>query len=299
MDTDSNKGIDDGRSGLDGIHVAHATLPVGDDGCVNEDIPCIHCGYNLRTLHREALCPECSTPVGRSLRGDFLQYSDPDWVQRVAGGATWLAASLLLGLVLGAAGFVVHDVIPRTLSAALGGLASFIAYWLLTAPEPRIAGRSDDRARLTARICAVIKITLVVLGLPPDQSRNLAMGLGVLSGLVTIVQLFAVFIYLRRLAVRIPDLRLARSTVIVMWGFAGTASVMFVMTVLTMLISIPFGSALFIGLLGGVVVFAIWNVVLLLQYRRALRKAAARSRQNWPADCADELDSDGRSDDGR
>jgi hypothetical protein len=56
------------------------------EGRVAGDLACIQCGYNLRTLHREAKCPECGLEVARSMRGDRLRYSDPAWLAKVAVG---------------------------------------------------------------------------------------------------------------------------------------------------------------------------------------------------------------------
>ncbi len=37
-------------------------------GRVTNDLPCVRCGYNLRTLAIDAVCPECGHSVGRSAR---------------------------------------------------------------------------------------------------------------------------------------------------------------------------------------------------------------------------------------
>ena len=60
---------------------------VGADGKIQVDLPCRRCGYNLRSLARDARCPECSFPVIRCLRRDDLGYGDPRYVRRVALGA--------------------------------------------------------------------------------------------------------------------------------------------------------------------------------------------------------------------
>jgi hypothetical protein len=36
---------------------------------VEQDTPCVGCGYNLRTLRIDAICPECATPISFSLPG--------------------------------------------------------------------------------------------------------------------------------------------------------------------------------------------------------------------------------------
>jgi hypothetical protein len=49
-------------------------------GNVDADIPCRKCGYNLRGLAVDGRCPECATPVGVSINGELLRYSDPTFV---------------------------------------------------------------------------------------------------------------------------------------------------------------------------------------------------------------------------
>src|SRR5205085_4558522 len=44
-----------------------------DPDCVDDDLACRGCGYNLRTRAWDAPCPECGLPVARSrLPGGFL-----------------------------------------------------------------------------------------------------------------------------------------------------------------------------------------------------------------------------------
>ena len=35
-------------------------------GCIDENLACFRCGYNLRSIHASGNCPECGTPVRRS-----------------------------------------------------------------------------------------------------------------------------------------------------------------------------------------------------------------------------------------
>ena len=51
-----------------------------------EDLPCIHCGYNLRGLATDGRCPECGTSIARSIHGDLLSWADPLWLKRIDRG---------------------------------------------------------------------------------------------------------------------------------------------------------------------------------------------------------------------
>ncbi len=78
---------------------------LGESTRIATDLPCLKCGYNLRTLPLAGRCPECGVPVERTMRGDLLRFSDPKWVAGLSGGVQcWLAALLvfLLGISLAA-----------------------------------------------------------------------------------------------------------------------------------------------------------------------------------------------------
>jgi len=77
-----------------------AAVVVGPDGRVQVTAPCIQCGYNLRTLLADAVCPECAYPIAQSLRGDFLRFARPNWVRGLRNGATLLIAALFCMLAL-------------------------------------------------------------------------------------------------------------------------------------------------------------------------------------------------------
>ncbi|MCK4341681.1 MAG: hypothetical protein KAY37_08170 [Phycisphaerae bacterium] len=78
------------------------------EGRVAVDAPCVNCGYNLRTLKADALCPECAHPVAEALHGYYLRFASPRWVKSLARGmlliligigASVFVAPLLSGLV--------------------------------------------------------------------------------------------------------------------------------------------------------------------------------------------------------
>jgi hypothetical protein len=48
--------------------VAERTLRANSDRGVASDLECVVCRYNLKTLSTAGLCPECGTPVARSIQ---------------------------------------------------------------------------------------------------------------------------------------------------------------------------------------------------------------------------------------
>jgi hypothetical protein len=116
----------------------------------------------------------------------------------------------------------------------------------------------------------------------------IAAGISVVSALVGIVGIFAIFMYAIALADRIPDVLLARSCRTVMWGIA---AVMVGSIVTVVLASIspggpaPTGFVMFTGCFVGVgsLVFGIWAVILVIRFRKAMIKAARTARVTWAA----------------
>jgi hypothetical protein len=125
------------------------------------DLPCRSCGYNLRTLSTEGICPECATPVRTSMRGELLRDADPNWLYMlligcrfVVGGmlATWLFAMRIRIFQFDA-----------YINLVAVGLTVFGA-WLLCIPDP--CGLGEDKygvLRLWTRALAVACFGLVLL----------------------------------------------------------------------------------------------------------------------------------------
>ena len=103
------------------IDLSHSQPSPDDPAIVTADTPCRKCQYNLRSLRLVGRCPECGTPVGLSIKGDFLCYSDPDWLQ-----------SLRLGVncTLGAVAVAIVAEFINEPGRSVAGLASTVLFWL-------------------------------------------------------------------------------------------------------------------------------------------------------------------------
>src|SRR5687768_15684955 len=132
---------------------APAPAPV-PPATLQHDVPCVRCGYDLRGLSDDGLCPECGAGIGDSL-ARFVQTRAAAarplaempraWVVKLAIGCTMLA---LLGLAIFGVTVVQFLFDPRWRAAwAPINVLMVPAFWLLTADEPSIvSARAGERA---------------------------------------------------------------------------------------------------------------------------------------------------------
>lgn len=190
-----------------------------DAGRLSSEITCHSCGYNLRGLSPDGVCPECGTAIRQSLLGDFLYFSDPVWLRRIVRGMDILHIGLA-GFFAVACGMLVllaRDNVQ--LSAAAGTSCAILAFpliglWRATLPE------SSDRAdairfswRFFVRLAILINASwlLGALFLPQD-TRLINRQDAVSISIALILVLFAGYLfYLRSLARRTYDRELSAS----------------------------------------------------------------------------------------
>jgi len=131
-----------------------ASPPLGPDGALAADVPCRRCAYNLRGLRPERRCPECGTPIGRSIVGDLLEYCDPDWVARLARGATIVLWSFLIGLPAAILDDILTHVAGRaiTITVAILMIAMGSAFIVLAVMFVRLTYRFRKALRLKATL---------------------------------------------------------------------------------------------------------------------------------------------------
>jgi len=201
---------------------------------ITADVPCLTCGYNLRTQPLNGRCPECGTMVGRSAYGDLLSLCDPKWLSRLAGGTVWLLVYLVVVLLSMCLWYpvIVDPIVARntsaeealvlngviTLSASLIALAGF---WKLTTPETdRLPRHQRGGARRIARYGFLVQTLLLAAGVGLQASTP-CLGALVWTGarLACLVAATSLMIHVRRLALRIPRRRLATWTLVLMTLF--------------------------------------------------------------------------------
>jgi hypothetical protein len=203
------------------IDPSHVPSP-DDPEIVPGDTPCRKCQYNLRSLRLVSRCPECGTPVGLSIKGDFLCYSEPDWLESLRIGVDCMLGAVVVAIV---AEFISEP------GGRLAGLASTILFWLgawfLTMPDP--SGLGEDRYGTSRK---VIRITLLfsmvsqaadmaekTVGVSSDMQIYFQI-ITVLSAISVLVGQVAMLDYLRKLAERLPSHYLAARARFLMYGIA-------------------------------------------------------------------------------
>ncbi|MCH7703089.1 MAG: hypothetical protein IID37_15525 [Planctomycetes bacterium] len=201
-----------------------------DTNNVRADVRCVECGYNLRTLHVTAQCPECGHLVLHSLTADELVFSDTKWLRRVRSGVTLLVTALLgpialaliivllnllpIGIVNRIPLGVIHFLVDHALKPFL--ILGAIGIWRATSPNPLPTG--DRVSRLLRPIARWMgMVPAVLLGSP-------LMGPAWQNPVAAVLAIFAVFVslpltlyYVRELALRgrRPGLRTAINVAIV------------------------------------------------------------------------------------
>jgi hypothetical protein len=197
-------------------------VPLDAEGRVAEDLACIQCGYNLRTLQREAKCPECGSEVARSIRGDWLQYSDPEWLSKIIRGLSVMLAMVALGMCLtfvvpagmalgeavgGEAGSLISALAPIAGGVAFVavGIGMIVGLGLFTASEPnRASAASGVCTRILVMGCASVSIVAELASVFLEQ-HPISLVVAALGAVAALCSCAAVLLHVRRLALRIPD----------------------------------------------------------------------------------------------
>ena len=272
-----------------------------------EDLPCIRCGYNLRELSPDGRCPECGTPIHRSIHGDLLSAADPAWLTRVSRGFTLIKAAsvtlasialfLVLALTFRAPWIpaIVLRVVLR-LGVSVSVILVLLGIFALTTPDPRVSlteqpvalRRIVRGAAIAGLLFALLRYGLKLLvtaggGVDP-LVRSVA---GWTFGCALAFTWVAGSFYLARLGERIPDMELAKRTKSRARRFAACLVIaMLASAVLRLSGPVPpgFGANLIPKLLELIFTLASVIYALLLtsvwsEYRKAIKRCLLEARK--------------------
>jgi hypothetical protein len=207
-----------------------------------QDIACCACGYNLKYLQSDGRCPECGTAIELSLRGDWLGNSDPDWINQLTWGSTVLMSGALFHFFGLCAAMLFRRTQPPLalgLFIPLAAMTTTAGIWILTQADPRTA-RNNERHLLRLLIRIAFSIGLIdamvqFLFLPLQLSEHfelLSQIIELMAKTIGALGFAALFLYVRRLAKRIPSRGLQAMATYYMWGMPLGYFLWFSMTIL-------------------------------------------------------------------
>jgi len=304
----------------DGLSSRRFAGPAVDEhGRLVGHVSCRNCGYNLRGQPLDGACSECGAAVEWSAKGDRLCYCDPKWIGSLKSGMTWFIASIISALVLVIIYivFIFAVVLPQitgppsgpgtqpglpqmmqsqqgAMAVQAGGTAVgliltglfLVAVLLLTRTEPGKIDESPWSSRQIFRIGWIIASAIGITGsVMVYASPLIGTGITYLSQVLSLVAYVAMFVYLRKLALRVPAQSLATQTSILMWGLTICLGVIFVGNLIMLAMSGsmrgsggPPGIAILGGCMMGIaslaaIIFGIWGFVLTFFYRGVFAQA--------------------------
>jgi hypothetical protein len=218
----------------------HRALPPQGAG---REVICLKCGYDLRGLSPSGACPECGTPIERSLQGNLLRYSDEAYLLTLHRGVFLILAALVAQVIIYALMVVGAYWVASSWSGALPEIELFAAlagcvmtgvslvqlygWWLFSAPDPAYLGADlGTTARLVVRVTVGVMAVLTAVDATlesaqlgtyagPLEEAAAVVGMGMLLALA--VKFFASMLYVRWLAPRLPNPRVDQRAKLLMW----------------------------------------------------------------------------------
>jgi hypothetical protein len=257
-----------------------------DSRSTSAGIPCISCGYDLRSLPGTSSCPECGAPVALSARPSSLEHADPLFVQTCMIGTTILS----LAIAVSAVHYAIQLRLPQLQDSEAFAAEIFwsvywsiaflepLAVWFALTPETRAGIPLDRTGKSRIRqILATACSGRVFFHLAPIYSSLSVVAAGVL---LIVVHAF-IYFRLRELARRAQPALVSRASVVLALNVAGIAMSEVIPGMIgffraDLLPSLPLPLAF---LLGPVVM--LYSAYVWWQFRSMLVVAANRARDNW------------------
>jgi hypothetical protein len=191
--------------------------------CIERDLPCRDCGYNLRGLLTGGRCPECSLPIGDSTRGDGIEFASPAWLRRLERGARHARIGCAIAGASTMAVWLLRSWLgwssEPSVALALAIICATLAYsvFLLTSPDPREPVAAVWTRRTLARVgtpLCVANAAFTLFALHAGTPPGVLLAVNALSGPsgpIGLVTLWALTSHLRTLCLRLREPDLAAS----------------------------------------------------------------------------------------
>lgn len=133
---------------------------------ISDDLPCVHCGYNLRTQSGSGLCPECGSSVADTLTLNAeLERSRPGWLRGLAVGNILLVMTRVLLLLVYATSFNgFREFLMPGVLALLAGATYVAGALLVTRREHPHLPSPDRRMGQLQRVLAMASLLCLIGG---------------------------------------------------------------------------------------------------------------------------------------
>lgn len=276
---------------LEPLEPARGVTPLGmpiPASAVMKGVVCAGCGYALEGLASSGKCPECGMSVERSLRGPMLRFAGVEYLKNLHLGVCLVLIANILSIVmfvlviLGTVGVsMLNGTKGQWFDAAsnLFGLiptiTGLVGYWYFTTPDPALQhAEQPAAARKVVRAMTVVQLGATLLGAVASflavpalnvgagpAAEAVSMACGTVALIAFGVAFFAVMLYVKWLAMRVPDADMMNRAKMFLW--------------LLPVVAIP-GCAL-CGL--GVLAAFILYIILFDQVRGRLKEALAAATE--------------------
>ncbi|HTW95189.1 MAG TPA: hypothetical protein VMD30_10370 [Tepidisphaeraceae bacterium] len=199
---------------------------------VDFHLPCRVCYQDLVYKSVDGECPQCSTPISVSYQRDLMRLAKPQWINQLRAGMNLIIGGVILALlgalVIGAISFLTGRPVEAGESLLImfaSYLMNALGWWALTSPDP--SGLGDRQYRFSravvrlALLLAIADLAFALLMRSDNLPLNVAHAIGIANLAVLMVAALgylASFVYLGKIAMRIPDYSLASRAMFLLWG---------------------------------------------------------------------------------
>jgi hypothetical protein len=188
------------------------------------DVFCLRCNYNLRSLAITANCPECELPIAVTMEEGQLRFSSPEHLSTLHSAMIFL----IFGSVLSLCYELVHLIVGfrNAWILSLIQLPALMGLWWLATPNPHTAEVGlVTGLRKFLRVSVMISIVdFAILLLPWAKWRWMPLAYMFLLSITFLLLGYAgevaLMLYVRVLADRIPNAKLARFAKQLAWAIA-------------------------------------------------------------------------------